>query len=365
MKVNGQKFRSIWKDEFSDQVKIIDQRFLPHTLEVIELNTLNDYCCAIADMKVRGAPLIGVTAGFAIANSMKEDATDSNLIRCCELLSETRPTAVNLFWAINYFKNELSNIPIDNRAKQAIKLADMIAHDDIEKNKTIGEYGSKILHNISQKKNDGIVNVLTHCNAGWLATVDWGTALSPIFRGNRDGLNLHIWVDETRPRNQGGLTAWELMNEGIDHTLIVDNAGGHLMQKGLVDIVIVGSDRTTASGDVCNKIGTYLKALAAKESNIPFYAALPSSTIDWNITNGLHDIPIENRSSEEMDHITGLDNDGDLKTIRIYSEKVKSLNPAFDVTPSKFIDGIITEKGIINPDEGSLRKTFNKHLKEV
>jgi len=363
MKVDGQNFKSIWRAGSLGQVQIIDQRLLPHSIKIIELNTLNDYCSAISDMKVRGAPLIGVTAAFAIADAIKEDPSDKNLTKCCELLALTRPTAVNLFWAIALLKKELLSTPVDFRIEKSRELADLLAHEDIEKNKAIGEHGAKLLHNISKTKSDGIVNILTHCNAGWLATVDWGTALAPIFKANRDGIKLHVWVDETRPRNQGGLTAWELINEGIDHTLIVDNSGGHLMQRDLVDIVIVGSDRTTAAGDVCNKIGTYLKALAAKENNIPFYAALPSSTIDWSITNGLKDIPIENRSSEEIDYMTGINNAGNMETIRIYPETVNSLNPAFDVTPSKFVHGIITEKGILNPDEGSLRKAFNNNTK--
>jgi methylthioribose-1-phosphate isomerase len=360
MKVNGEKYRSIWRDKDSKEVKIIDQRYLPHLLKVIKLASLNDYCSAISDMKVRGAPLIGVTAAFAVADCMENDSSIANLNKTCDLLSKTRPTAVNLFWALDFLKDKLSNTKDSKRAKKAHNFANIFLEDDIKKNKLIGEEGFKILAALSKKKNNEILNVLTHCNAGWLATVDWGTALAPIFRANREGVNIHVWVDETRPRNQGGLTAWELLNEGIDHTMIVDNSGGHLMQRGLVDVVIVGSDRTTAAGDVCNKIGTYLKALAAKENNIPFYAALPSSTIDWNILDGLNEIPIENRSSEEIDHISGLDPEGNFKTIRIHSEKGKSLNPSFDVTPSKFVTGIITEKGVFSPNEETLRKAFNK-----
>tara|TARA_B100001250_G_C19815382_1_gene798024 strand:- start:1684 stop:2769 length:1086 start_codon:yes stop_codon:yes gene_type:complete len=360
MKVNGESLRSIWRDNGSKKVKIIDQRYLPHSLEIIDLNSLNDFCEAISEMKVRGAPLIGITAAYAIADSMEKDSSDSNLENSCDSLSKTRPTAMNLFWAINFIKEKLYKIDSDIRADEASKLADQLAAEDIQKNKAIGQEGFKIIADISNKKNKEIVNILTHCNAGWLATVDWGTALSPIFRANREGLRVHVWVDETRPRNQGGLTAWELANEGIDHTMIVDNSGGHLMQRGMVDAVIVGSDRTTSAGDVCNKIGTYLKALAAKDNNIPFYAALPSSTIDWNIQNGLNDIPIENRSSKEIDHISGLGIDGRLETLRIYSESVKSLNPAFDVTPSRFVTGIITEKGIYDPNEEALRQAFGK-----
>ena len=262
MKVNSEKFRSIWRDKSSKEVKIIDQRYLPHSLKVIKLASLNDYCAAISDMKVRGAPLIGVTAAFAVADSMAKDPSDKNLQITCDLLSETRPTAVNLFWALNFFRDKLSKINDNRRAEEAHKLADSLAEEDIQKNKAIGQEGFRILADLSNKKNHEVVNVLTHCNAGWLATVDWGTALAPIFRANREGVKIHVWVDETRPRNQGGLTAWELANEDIDHTLVVDNCGGHLMQRGLVDLVIVGSDRTTSAGDVCNKIGTYLKALA-------------------------------------------------------------------------------------------------------
>jgi len=360
MRANGENLKSIWREKGSNQAMIIDQTFLPYSLEIIELNSLDEYCSAITEMKVRGAPLIGVTAAFAIADSMMEDPSDANLINTCELLSTTRPTALNLFWAINIMKEKLSNIRIEDRPKEALSISNELASQDVERNMAIGNNGFEIISKVSREKNHETVNILTHCNAGWLATVDWGTALAPIFRANREGVKIHIWVDETRPRNQGGLTAWELQNEGIDHTLIVDNSGGHLMQRKMIDLVIVGSDRTTSTGDVCNKIGTYLKALAAKDNNIPFYAALPSSTVDWDIKDGVSGIPIENRSSSEIDHISGIDHLGQTQNLRVYPKNVKSLNPAFDVTPSRLVTGIITEKGIYNPEESILRKAFNK-----
>ena len=354
MKVSGSNYKSIWRED--DSIFIIDQTLLPSEFRILELNTFDKFCEAIVSMRVRGAPLIGVTAAYAIAFSMSIDPSTNNLMKSAEKLLKTRPTAINLYWAVNKMISDLKRAEEGSRGEYSMSIAEKIASSDISTNKKIGDFGYELLKNISTKK-DRPLNILTHCNAGWLATVDWGTALSPIFRANQEGFDLHVWVDETRPRNQGLLTAWELKNEGINHTLITDNAGGHLMQKGYVDIVIVGSDRTTINGDVCNKIGTYLKALAAKDNNVPFYVALPSSTIDWDIKN-YKDIPIEERQSEELSHIEGLDENGNVKKIQIYPKKSKAMNLAFDVTPSKYVTGLITEKGVCEASEKGLKDLF-------
>tara|TARA_B100000767_G_scaffold239608_1_gene234938 strand:- start:12713 stop:13810 length:1098 start_codon:yes stop_codon:yes gene_type:complete len=357
MRIKGKHFRSIWKE--GNYIKIIDQRCLPYELKIVELDSLEEFSYAIKEMQVRGAPLIGVTAAYGIAKSIDKDPSDENLLKTCEILAKTRPTAINLFWAINLLKKELLNTNIDERSNKAIGLADSIADDDISNNEMIGINGAKILKEYAGNQNKSIINILTHCNAGWLATVDKGTALSPIFKARDEGLNIHVWVDETRPRNQGCLTAWELENEEIEHTVIVDNAGGHLMQTGLIDIVIVGSDRTSLNGDVCNKIGTYLKALSAKDNNIPFYAALPISTIDREIENGL-EIPIENRSNLEVKNVRGLDANQNITEINLYpNENTKLLNPAFDVTPAKLVTGIITDKGVCLPQKKEIIKLLN------
>ena len=357
MRIKGKHFRSIWRE--GNCIKIIDQRYLPYELKIVELNNLEEFFYAIKEMQVRGAPLIGVTAAYGIAKSIYEDPSDDNLLKTCKVLEKTRPTAINLFWAINLLKKELLNINIDERKNKAIGLADSIAEDDISNNAMIGINGAEILKELARNQSKSTINVLTHCNAGWLATVDRGTALSPIFKARDEGLNIHVWVDETRPRNQGCLTAWELENEEIEHTVIVDNAGGHLMQTGLIDIVIVGSDRTSLNGDVCNKIGTYLKALSAKDNNIPFYAALPISTIDREIENGL-EIPIENRSNLEVKNVRGLDSNQNITEINLYpNENTKLLNPAFDVTPAKLVTGIITDKGVCLPQKKEIIKLLN------
>ncbi len=361
MKINGDFWKTIWLDK-NCCVNVIDQTLLPHKLETKKLTNGNDAYLAIKNMIVRGAPLIGVTGAYGLALSIKDDQSDSNLENNFYLLKSARPTAVNLSWALERVYKKIIKCKLEQRFEEAIKEANLIAEEDIKMCSNIGENGSTILKGIYLKKKLGSVgkplNVLTHCNAGWLATVDWGTALSPIYKAHRAGLNIHVWVDETRPRNQGAsLTAYELAGEGIPHTVIVDNAGGHLMQANLVDVVIVGCDRAASNGDICNKIGTYLKALAAKDNNIPFYAALPVSTIDWNIPDGLN-IPIENRSTEEVSHIQGLNQYGEIEKVSLTPRGTKTINPSFDVTPSNLITGIITEKGICEANSLALKSLY-------
>ena len=359
MKVNGDHYHSIWYDKNLDKVKIIDQRLLPYEFKIITLETLKDFENAISDMAVRGAPLIGATAAFGIARQMLRDPSNKNLDFCWDKLIQTRPTAINLKWALDRCRNHLLNITIEQRGTEAMKMAVDISNEDIEINKKIGLYGVEIIKSIAKSKPSGEpVNLLTHCNAGWLATVDWGTATSPMYQAHDLNIPIHVWVDETRPRNQGALTAWELKSHGISHNYITDNAGGHLMQHGFVDMVIVGTDRTTSKGDVCNKIGTYLKALAAKDNNIPFYVALPSPTIDWTIEDGINEIPIEERSESEVSLIQGKDNSGSISKLKITPDGTIGSNPAFDVTPAKLITGLITEKGICKASSDGLRNLF-------
>ena len=354
MLVNNKHLTAIWFDDGSASVKIIDQRFLPHELKVVTLSNLEDVEYAIREMQVRGAPLIGVTAAFGMYLASIENSSDEFMKKSGIFLKKSRPTAVNLSWAVNRILYEIQNIDVDNRKNFILNLVKKIREDDIETCKKIGEYGLCLIEDIYNKKKS-TVNILTHCNAGWLATVDWGTALSPIFNAKKKNIPIHVWVDETRPRNQGfNLTAWELINEKIDCSLIVDNVGGHLMQKGLVDLCITGTDRTTSRGDVCNKIGTYLKALAAYDNNIPFYVAAPISSIDFDITDGLKEVPIEERNSNEVTSVTGLNSNKKLETISIIPKNAKAINYAFDITPAKFITKIITEKGNINPDKKSI-----------
>ena len=354
MRVKNKKFSTIWID--NREVKIIDQTKLPFEFKVQKLKSLNDFCRAISDMKVRGAPLIGVTAALGFAKSIEQNSSTLNIKKCYQKLLKTRPTAVNLKWALDTIKKKLLKTIPSKRASLAIKLANLIRDDDIENCKQIGINGLKIIEQIYKKKKKP-VNILTHCNAGWLATVDYGTALSPIFCANQAQIPLHVWVDETRPRNQGALlTSWELKNEKIPHTVIVDNAGGHLMQNGKVDLCLVGSDRTAMNGDVCNKIGTYLKAISAYENSIPFYVALPTSTIDRNLKNG-SDIPIEIRDGKELSDLI-FQKSKKLSTGRIYKNKTKTFNPAFDVTPSKFITALITENGICKADFSSIQRNL-------
>lgn len=351
MLVSGQNFRSIWRNKGSGVIQIIDQRWLPHEFKIVELNNLNDAVNSIKEMWVRGAPLIGVTAAYGMALAIEKNASFETIQSASEELCSARPTAINLYWAVERVKTSLLQIEESDRFQAAIAIADEIAEEDVIANKKIGEYGYQIIKKIAASKTDNSpVRILTHCNAGWLATVDKGTATAPIYEANRKGINLEVWVDETRPRNQGAsLTTWELRHNNIPHTLIVDNAGGHLMQKGQVDICIVGSDRTTSTGDVCNKIGTYLKALAAKDNEVPFYAALPKSTIDFSIKDGLTEIPIEERGKGEVLTVQGLNQQGKISDVLISTSDTKAANPAFDVTPRNLITGIITEMGVWDP----------------
>lgn len=360
MLVNDTNLTTIWVDENNQKIKIIDQRLLPHELSIVTLNSVKDVEFAIREMQVRGAPLIGVTAAFGMYVAALEDSSMEFLNQAADFLIKSRPTAVNLSWAIQKIKLEISNIDQVNRADSIFNLAKKIREDDIEACSKIGEYGLELIKNIYSKTNS-TVNILTHCNAGWLAAVDWGTALAPIFKAKKNNIPIHVWVDETRPRNQGfNLTAWELINENIDCSLIVDNVGGHLMQHNQVDMCIVGTDRTTLSGDVCNKIGTYLKALAAFDNNIPFYVSAPISSIDFNIRDGISEIPIETRDPKEVSSIWGVDENKNMKTISIVPENSKSVNYAFDVTPSKYISKLITEMGVVDANEKSIKGLKNK-----
>ena len=361
MNINGTPYRSIWRDA-TGQVMIIDQRWLPHELRLAPLRDRAAFASAIKDMWVRGAPLIGATAAYGVAVQMALDPSDASLSQTWAILHDTRPTAINLRWALNEMEALLRPLAPPDRAKAAFVRADQIAEEDVEINRQIGEHGLKVIQDIAARK--GRVNILTHCNAGWPATVDWGTATSPIYHAVNAGIDLHVFVDETRPRNQGAqLTAWELNSAGVPHSLIVDNAGGHLMQHGEVDMVIVGTDRTTAQGDVCNKIGTYLKALAAKANNVPFYVALPSPTIDWTVRDGVKEIPIEERSGAEVTHVQGRNAAGDIITVQISPDGTTARNPAFDVTPAHLITGLITERGISPASATGLAAMFPEFAK--
>ena len=343
MKVNNMQYRSIWVRE--NKVQIIDQRMLPHKFVIENLDSVNDAARAIKDMHVRGAPLIGATAGYGMYLAV---LTNQDLNESSKQLISTRPTAIDLKWAVNRMIKVINNSK--DKLKTAFDEANKITEEAVENCRLIGEYGSTLIEDIYAKKKD-TVNILTHCNAGWLATVDYGTATAPIYEAFDKGVIVHVWVDETRPRNQGArMTTWELNQHGIPNTVIADNVGGHLMQHDKVDLVIVGTDRTTHTGDVCNKIGTYLKALAAKDNNIPFYVALPSSTIDWVTKNGL-EIPIEERGSEEVKYIQGLDENGEIKKVLLTPKESKAANYAFDVTPRNYVTGLITERGICKPDK--------------
>ena len=359
MKIEGKEYRTIWFDDKSQTVKIIDQTKLPHQFIIKDLKTAKDAITAIKVMEVRGAPLIGATAAYGIVLAIMEK-NDLNFIKkSSEELIQSRPTAINLKWAVDRMMKKLSGVNNNELLKAALNEANAICEEDIKFCENIGLNGLKIIEEIYSKKKDTI-NILTHCNAGWLATINWGTATSPIYHAHKNGIPVHVWVDETRPRNQGAnLTSYELSEEEIPNTIIADNTGGILMQRGEVDMCIVGTDRTLATGDVCNKIGTYLKALAAKDNNVPFYVALPSSTIDWDNEN-YKDIPIEERNSEELSHIEGLDESGNVKKIQIYPKKSKSMNLAFDVTPAKYVTRLITEKGICEASSNGLKNLFNK-----
>ncbi len=360
MKVGTRHYHTIWLNPDGRSVDIIDQRWLPHEFRVVTLKTVEDVATAIRDMWVRGAPLIGVTAAYGVAIAMAGDASNAALDRVWEKLHETRPTAINLKWALDDMRGLLRGLPEAQRREVAYARASAIAEEDVLLNRAIGGHGLSIIKQIAARKKPGEpVNVLTHCNAGWLATVDYGTATAPIYLASEESIPVHVYVDETRPRNQGAqLTAWELNNHGVPHTLIVDNAGGHLMQHGQVDMVIVGTDRTTADGDVCNKIGTYLKALAAKDNNVPFYVALPSPTIDWTVHDGVKEIPIEERNAEEVTFVQGRGTDGTTVRVRISPEGSPAANPAFDVTPARLITGLITERGIAKASADGLKALF-------
>jgi len=355
MNVNGVSYRSIWLAEDGRRVEIIDQTRLPHEFVVVRLSTLEQTADAIRNMLVRGAPLIGATAAYGFCLGLHDASDDRALRHIAETLMSCRPTAVNLRWAVQRMLAVLMPLAPSARIDAAYTEAEAICEEDVATNKSIGKHGAALLHAIWERKGTGEpVNILTHCNAGWLATGDWGTARAPVFRAHLDGIPVHVWVDETRPRNQGAhLTAWELVSAGIDHHLIVDNGGGHLMQHGQVDICIVGTDRTAASGDVCNKIGTYLKALAAFDNQVPFYVALPGSTIDWQIMDGVGEIPIEERPQDEVLYVQGL-HDGRVDKVRVAPSGTPAANPAFDVTPARLVTGLITERGVCAADRDAL-----------
>jgi len=346
MKIDGTPYRTIWPHQDGFSVDVIDQTRLPHAFEVQRLATLTDFALAISGMVVRGAPLIGVTAAYGVAIAMRDDASEAGLSHACDRLLATRPTAVNLRWALDDMRSALVHLPPAARFPAAWARAGEIAEADVAISRRIGEAGLPLIANI-HAKTGRTVNILTHCNAGWLATVDWGTATAPIYMAHDAGIPVHVWVDETRPRNQGAsLTAYELGHHGVPHTIVVDNAGGHLMQHGMVDLCIVGTDRTTARGDVCNKIGTYLKALAARANDVPFYVALPETTIDWTIEDGVRDIPIEERSGREVTHMTGRLPGGEIATVEITAPNSPVSNFAFDVTPAALVTAFITDRGV-------------------
>jgi methylthioribose-1-phosphate isomerase len=342
VKVGGVPYRSVWRE--GDRVAIVDQTLLPFEFSVARLDTLGQAAEAIRSMRVRGAPLIGATAAYGLVLAMREDASDAGLSAAARELLATRPTAVNLRWAVERMRARLSPLRADAREAAAWAEADAIAEEDVDLNRAIARHGLPLLREVAARKQR--VNVLTHCNAGWLAAVDGGTALAPIYLAHDQGLDIHVWVDETRPRNQGLLTAWELAGHGVPNTLVADNAGGHLMQRGEVDLVIVGADRVSARGDVCNKIGTYLKALAARDCGVPFYAAVPGPTIDWNADDALRDIPIEQRDGTEVREVSGR-LDGRRVRVGIGDPAMAVSNPAFDVTPARLVTGLITDRGVV------------------
>ena len=360
MKVRGKPYRMIWVAADGWSVEIIDQTKLPHRFETLVLRTRDEAAHAIKSMQVRGAPLIGATAAYGMALAMRADASDAALDAAHAALLATRPTAINLKWALDDMRAHLRPLPSAKRAAAAYARAAAIADEDVAMNAAIGRAGLALIEAARKKKGGGVVNILTHCNAGWLATVDWGTATAPLYMAHDAGIPIHVWVDETRPRNQGAsLTAWELSGHGVPHKVIVDNAGGHLMQHGLVDLCIVGTDRTTRTGDVCNKIGTYLKALAAHDNGVPFYVALPSPTIDWTMTNGLA-IPIEERDEREVTEIQGRAPSGEIVSVRLTPEASRASNYGFDVTPARLVTALVTERGICPASEDGLRGLFGE-----
>jgi methylthioribose-1-phosphate isomerase len=358
MLIGGEPTRTIWTTP-NGAVEILDQTRLPHEVVTVRLEGLSDAADAISEMKVRGAPLIGVTAAYGMAMAAGEDPSDAGLAAARARLAATRPTAVNLAWALGRMSQVLAPLPPAHREAAAWAEALAMADEDVAACRAIGEHGADLIDEIAARKPGQVVNILTHCNAGWLATVDWGTALAPIYVAQERGISLHVWVDETRPRNQGAaLTAFELGQQGIDHTIIVDNAGGHLMQHGRVDLCLVGADRVTGTGDVANKIGTYLKALAARDNGVPFWVAAPDSTIDWTLDDGVAQIPIEERSAREVTHLWGALEDGTLSAVQVSAPGSPAANPAFDVTPSRLVSGIITERGRCTASAAGLRGLF-------
>jgi methylthioribose-1-phosphate isomerase len=362
MNYQGKRWRTIWRND-DDTIGVIDQRLLPHEFQTLTLGSMEECAEAISNMTVRGAPLIGATAAYGICLALKSDPTDASFVSAYQTLHKTRPTAINLKWALDQMASAVVQLPSAKRLDAAWKRAAELCDEDVAVCEAIGREGLQIFREILAAKPTGSkLNVLTHCNAGWLACVDWGTALAPIFMAHDAGLPVHVWVDETRPRNQGAsLTAWELNQHGVPHTVVVDNAGGHLMQHGLVDVCIVGTDRTTALGDVANKIGTYLKALAARDNGVPFYVALPSSTIDWTVRDGVKEIPIEERSAAEVTHLRGKTADGLLAEIQVTPDGSPACNYGFDVTPARLVTGLITEKGVCAASEDGLKGLFGRN----
>jgi len=360
MNIDGTPYRTIWLAEDGWTVEIIDQTRLPHLFEVVALMSLDAAAVAIRDMLVRGAPLIGATAAYGMALAMRADASNAGLKHAYDTLMATRPTAVNLRWALDDMHARLAGIPEDSRADIAYARAAGVCDEDMAICSAIGDHGLTVIREIFEARGgSGPVNILTHCNAGWLATVDWGTALAPIYKAHDAGIPVHVWADETRPRNQGAaLTAWELGRHGVSHAVVADNAGGHLMQHGMVDLCITGTDRTTASGDVANKIGTYLKALAAHDNDVPFYVGLPSPTIDWTIDDGVRDIPIEQRDQHEVTHISGKAADGEIVSVQLTPDGSPAGNYAFDVTPARLVTGLITERGVCAASREGLAGLF-------
>jgi methylthioribose-1-phosphate isomerase len=359
LKIDGRAYRTIWPDANGRVVHVIDQSKLPHIFETVRLESSAEAAIAIRDMIVRGAPLIGATGAYGLALAVAADPSDSAVEAAYSELVNARPTAVNLRWALDRIRNRIVAAPSTERRDIAFAEAMAIAEEDVRSCEEIGVHGAALIREASARYPNRTVNILTHCNAGWLCAVDWGTALAPIYKAARQGVALHVWVDETRPRNQGAsLTAFELAGEGVPHTVIADNTGGHLMQHGLVDLCIVGSDRTTRAGDVCNKIGTYLKALAAKDNDVPFYVALPSSTIDWRIRDGVSDIPIEERDPSEVTHISGLAEGGSIERVRLVPQGSSARNFGFDVTPSRLVTALITERGVCAATDAGISQMF-------
>lgn len=355
MNYQGKRWRTIWRE--GDAVGVIDQRLLPHEFKTLTLHTMPECADAIRNMTVRGAPLIGATAAYGMCLALRENVSDAAMDTAYQMLHATRPTAINLRWALDRMRAAVVQLPPEKRLARAWQEAEEICNEDVAVNEALGRNGLQIFREALAKKPPGsTLNVLTHCNAGWLACVDWGTALSPMFMAHEAGIPIHVWVDETRPRNQGAsLTAWELNQQGVPHTVIVDNAGGHLMQHGQVDLCIVGTDRTTARGDVCNKIGTYLKALAARDNEVPFYVALPTSTIDWTVNDGVKEIPIEERAEAEVTVMRGKTMAGEIAEVQITPEGSPAGNYGFDVTPARLVTGLITEKGVFPASEDGMK----------